>query len=232
MGMTFNDMVSFVRTQGDADSADAPDAMLQVHGRIAYNDILSRKSAWDHLEVKYTLLTVAGQQEYPLSSLSGGTNMSRVYSITSADALRIRLSFITRSDADIVFGLRDNEVTTPTAYTIYNDTIVLYPTPSGAVTLNVHGFREADAWPNGAGSIPDLPDEFHEAISWYMLSGFYMSQEDPQMAGMYLNEYQQMVSRTLAGKANLHQSPRPRIMGGQSNRPRSFVDRIAGMLEG
>lgn len=234
MGMTFADMAGFVRTQADADSTDAPDDMLTVHARIAYHDILSRKSGWDHLEVKYTLLTVASQAEYAFTSLSGGTDMERVYSIASSDALRRRLTFVTRQDAEQLFGFTDQEVTIPAAYTVYNDKIVLFPTPSGAVTLNVRGFRQAAAWPNGSASEPDLPKEFHEAIAWYMLSGYYMAQEDAQMAGMYLNEYQMMVERILAGQSNLHQSPRPRIMGGQNVGAlrRTFSDRIAGMLEG
>lgn len=232
MAMTFDDMISFVRSQGDADAYDAPESLLQVHARVAYNDILSRRSGWDHLEVHYDLTLVAGQQEYTVASDLSGSDMGRIYSITSNTPLRLRLTPITRSDADIMFGLEDHQSATPVAYTLYNGKIVLYPTPSDVKVLKVHGFREAAAWPNGAGSIPDLPSEFHEAIAWYMLSGFFMSQEDTQMAGVYMNEYQMMVERALDGVSNITQSPRPRVLGGQTSYSRPFTERVRGMLEG
>jgi hypothetical protein len=228
--MTFDDMLAFVRAQADADATDAPNSLLEVHARVAYNDILSRRGGWNHFEVHYDLTTVAGQQEYTISSLSA-SDMQRVYSITSNTALRERLTPVTRSDADIIFGLTQTQGT-PTAYNIYNDKIVFYPIPSAARPLKVHGFRAPAVWPNGTGSIPDLPAEFHEAIAWYMLSGFYLSQEDQNMAGMYMNEYQQMVARALTGSSNIQQQPRPRILGGASiGNYRPFTERVRGMLE-
>jgi hypothetical protein len=228
---TFDEMMTFVRLQADADITDAPDSMLKVHARIAYNDILSRRSGWDHLEVKYTLTTVAGQAEYNLSGLSGGATMSRIYSITSAVPIVRRLTWITRSDAEIMFSV--NAIAgEPIAYTLYNGKIVLYPTPStSGRVLTVMGYRDAADWPTSVGSTPDLPTELHDAICWYMLSGYYLSQEDPQMAGTYLNEYQSQVDKFVKGLSAINQGPRPKVMGGSMSTYRSFKEQVKGMLE-
>jgi len=231
MAMTFGDMQTFVRAQADADTTDAPPGLLQVHARIAYNDILARKNSWDHLEVKYTLTTVAGQNTYALSSLTGGADMDRVYSITSQTPILRRLAPMTRSDADLTFGVTAQQSSTPIAYVLSNQSIILYPTPSGVQTLNVLGFRANAVWPNGDGSIPDLPDEFHDAIAWYMLSGYYLSQEDQGMSGMYLQEYNQLVERYLNGISNTRQLPRPMILGGSMALQRPLMERVKGMLE-
>lgn len=229
--MTFDEMVVFVRAQADADATDAPDSMLQVHARVAYNDILSRKTSWDHLEVVYTETCVADQSDYPFSAFSTG-DMDRVYQVTyMAGAIRHRLTYMTRQDAELQYGLSTN-VGIPQAYTVYNDRLVLYPTPSAAFDLVINGFRTAVAWPAGSASAPDLPSEFHDAIAWYMLSGYYMSQEDPQIAGVYSNEYQQQVDRLLNGVSSKTMSPRPLIMGGARNSGRgTFLDFMKGQLE-
>jgi hypothetical protein len=141
------------------------------------------------------------------------------------------LRWITRQDADVLFGDQDT-TGTPTYYTTYADKIVLYPTPSGVITYTVHGYRTAESWPNGAGSEPDLPDVFHDAISLYLLQTYYTAQEDAPMAGLYANDYERLVKRGLDMIQGKHTSPRPRIMGGQSNGSRTFLERVRGMLEG
>lgn len=228
--MTFDEIVTFVRTQADADVTDAPDSLLQVHARVAYNDILSRKNSWDHLEVAYTQTCTAGQQEYPFSGFSSA-DMDRIYSVRYASGgLSHRLTYMTREDAELCFGLV-NQTGFPTAYTVYNDKLVVFPAPSDAYVLTVRGFRAPATWPSGTGSTPDLPTEFHDAIAWYALSGYYMSQEDAQMAGVYMNEYQQQVERCLSGIAGKTQLPRIKIMGGRGLYARPFMERVKGMLE-
>ena len=228
--MTFDEMLTFVRSQADADETDAPTAVLQVHARVAYNDILSRRAAWDFLEVAYTVTTTPGDSEYPLSGLSVD-DMDTVYAVSyTTGGVLHRLTYMTRQDAELQFGLT-TATALPTAYTVANDVITLFPTPSDALTLTVRGFRRPAVWPNGVGSSPDLPDEFHDAIAWYMLSGFYMSQEDTQMAGVYLQEYQAQVDRLLGAYSGRQFSQRPKVMGGQNGGRRSFLEHVRGQLE-
>jgi hypothetical protein len=64
-----------------------------------------------------------------------------------------------------------------------------------------------------------------------MLSGYYLSQEDPQMAGTYLNEYQSQVDKFVKGLSAVNQGPRPKVMGGSMSTYRSFKEQVKGMLE-
>lgn len=232
MAMTLQDMRTFVRTHADADIVDAPDATLDIYGRIAYNDILARRSTWPHLSVSYTLTTVAGQGRYKLSALSTN-NMELVASIVDTTNLGRRLIYMTESDADLAFGTKVSSSTqTATAYTVSDDEILLYPVPSTSGKLyTVRGFKRADVWPNGAGSIPDLPESLHEAISWFMLSNYFLAQEDVQLAGLYLQEYNQMVERFLRAETTKEFSGRPLVMGGQNYMPIGFTRYVRGMLE-
>lgn len=231
MTLTLQEMRDFVRTHADADSTDAPDSNLDVYARIAYNDILSRIS-WPHLQVVYTLSTVAGQGEYAISGLSVG-DMENVTSIVDTTNLGRRLIYMSQSDADLAFGApigATSEVAN--AFTVVNDGLFLYPTPGvTGKTYQVRGRRRAATWPTSAGSVPDLPDTLHPAIAWYMLSSYFLSQEDPQMAGVYLNEYEQMVRRHTQEESGREFSGRPLVMGGQNYYAPNFTRFVRGMLE-
>lgn len=233
MAMTLGQMQDFVRTHADADAEDAPNSSLEVYGRIAYNDILSRRNGWPHLAVTYTLTTVAGQAEYDLSALST-SNMDVITSIVDQVSLGRRLIYMTQADADIAFGTPVASTSDlAVAFTVRGDEIILYPTPSAVKNYVVRGFRTATEWPNGSGSTPDLPDALHEAIAWYMLSSYFLAQEDTQLAGVYMQEYETMVDRHLKNETTREYSSRVMVMGGQNTKYQpNFTRWVRGSLEG
>lgn len=232
MVMTLQQLRDFVRTHADADPVDAPDATLDVYARVAYNDIFARRNAWPHLTVEYTLTTVAGQNTYLLSGLSG-TDMDMVTSIFDGTNLGRRLIYMSESDADLAYGAPSGaQSEVATAYTVINNGIKLFPTPStSGKTYKVRGFRTPTAWPGNASSVPDLPGPLHEAIAWFMLSSYFMSQEDTQLAGVYLSEYNMMVERFLRAETTKEFSGRVLVMGGQNVRVPEFSRWVRGMLE-
>ena len=230
--MTLAEMQSFVRTHADADVEDAPNSSLEVYGRIAYNDILSRRGSWPHLTVAVTFTTTPGQREYPISSIGGGGNLDSVTSVVDTNNFGRRLIYMSQADADIAFGIPASVRTeVASAWTVVGNELVLYPTPSTARTYTVRGTRSAVAWPNGAASTPDLPDPLHEAICWYMLSSYFMAQEDVQMAGVYLQEYEKMVDRFMKDATGKEYSARVKVMGGQNYQQPSFTRWVRAHLE-
>lgn len=229
---TLSEMQTFVRRHADADVEDMPNESLEVYGRIAYNDILSRRNGWPHLAVTYTLTTVANQDEYALSGFST-TDMDIITSVVDEQNLGRRLIYMSQADADIAFGIPVSATAgIAVAYTIRGNNIILYPTPGNVKQYRVRGFRAAATWPNGAGSTPDLPASLHEAISWYMLSNYFLAQEDTQLAGVYMQEYEQMVDRFLKNETTREYSSRVVTMGGSGNRVPSFTRWVRGNLEG
>jgi len=206
---------------------------LEVYARIAYNDILSRRDSWPHLAEVGVLAVTAGQSAYPLSSLTGvSTPMDEVSSIVDQTTIGRRLIYMTRADADETFGHPSTAGSeTALAYTIEGDSIVLFPTPTASRTYVVRGFRSAGVWPAGAGSAPDLPLALHEAICWYMLSSYFMAQEDTQLAGAYLREYEMMVERHIRSESMKEYSARVPVMGGQNYKSMSFTRWVRGMIE-
>ena len=230
--MTLDDMMAFVRLHADADTSDAPSSSLTVYARMAYNDILARRVGWPHLQVNYTLTTVANQYNYPLSGLSV-TDMDVVTAVVdNVSRPSRRLIAITRSDADFMYaGPTFNTSANAQHYLVENDTIVLFPTPSAVKTYVVRGYRAASAWPNGGGSEPNLPRVFDEAICWFMLSQYFLSQEDTTLAGVYMGEYQQQVERWVKSETSKTMVANPNIMGGAGQASPSWLRSVRGGLE-
>lgn len=231
--MIQSDMFAFVRTQADADTVDAPDVNLTVYARMAYNDILSRRAAWPHLSVEYSLSTVVGQQDYAFTSISTG-DLDRITDVTSTSNLGTRVVYVTPTDATLYFGSpAAPQSIQATAYTIVkNSTLRFFPKPASVQTYTVVGFKNAATWPAAAGSSPDLPRAFDEAICWFMLSRYYLSQEDQQLATQYMNEYERFVETFLRNETSKRYDPRPTVMGGNNrNFTPSFMDRVRGSLE-
>jgi hypothetical protein len=226
---TLQELRDFVRTHADADSTDAPDSSLDVYARIAYNDIHTRTS-FPQLQVTYTFTTVAGQQDYLFAGIGA---LDKVTSIIDTTNLGRRLIYMSESDADLAFGApigATSEVAN--AYTVVNGVLKLYPKPSVTGKLyTVRGLRTPNTWPNGAGSTPDLPVVLHDAIAWYMLSSYFMSQEDLQMAGMYLREYEAMVDKFVRNESFKDYGARNHVMGGQNYKNPDFTRWVLGMLE-
>lgn len=232
MAMTLGEMRDFVRLHADADEVDAPNATLNVYGRIAYNDILSRTS-WPHFAVSYILTTVAGQSEYPFSTFSQ-TNMDEITAVVDTTNLGRRLVYMSQSDADLAFGQPINaQSEVANAFTVVNDSLILYPIPSTTGKLyTVRGRRAPAAWPGNTNSVPDLPGQLHEAIAWYMLSSYFMSLEDPTMAGVYMNEYEGMVRRHTRSYSIREYKALPLVIGGQNYPQPDFTRWVRGQLEG
>lgn len=227
--MNLSEMITFVRTHADTDSTDAPDASLEVYARAAYNDIRRRVSQWIDNSDQDTLTTVADTASYALSGLTNGD----IEYVTGVVGPTETLQYVTWDHYLQMEDGPDVDYSTSEAdyYTVRNDTIWLFPKPSSAgVAYTVYGYRGFNTWPDGSAE-PDLPREFDEVICWYMLSRYYMAQEDVELAQLYLRDYETGVNRFIAA-AMRQDSHSPKIWGGARPRRMGYADWVRRMTEG
>lgn len=227
--MNLSEMSVFVRTHADTDEIDAPDSTMTVYARAAYNDIRRRVSQWIDNTTSATLTTVADQPSYTLAGLTGAT----IEYVTGIVGPTEKLTYITwdnylefEDGPDIDYSNYEAQY-----YTVRNGIIYLFPKPSSAsVSYTVYGYRAFTDWPVGSEE-PDLPREFDEAICWYMLSRYYMSQEEPELAGLYLRDYETAVNRFIASSMR-QDSHSPKILGGSRRKPMAYDAWVRRMTEG
>lgn len=249
-GMTLQDLRNFVRIHADTDITDAPDSTLDTYARMAHYDIAQRvnlqfsqyrDSDTASLETtanvaSYTnLADVSAGYRYQSAELYSSTTPWKVLDVSySGGAVNdYPLVYVTLEDGERMFAssaTRERAV----AYTVLNGNIILFPTPStDFVTYRVR--CQPDQIANvmtAAGDEPSLPESLHPAIGWYMLAQYYLAQEDVQLSGVYMQEYEAMVERFKRYHATRDFGKRVNLMGGQNVRPMSFMRLVRGAVEG
>jgi hypothetical protein len=185
MAYTLDQMRIYVRQHLDLDESEVPNELLDVWAGDASIKISRSRKRWPFFETSWVLTTVAGQQDYSLSALS--PTPDEVVSIVRNDR---RLAFMGRDEAEAAYLPYQTSTGFVTFYNVWNDTLRLYPTPDMADTLHLRGYRKVNDWvADGAGAYPDFPTDFHDAIRLYLVGMAYLQQEDPEMAGQFINAF-------------------------------------------
>lgn len=186
MSMTVLDMRTFVREHLDSDSEELPDSLLDVYRREATNRIELSSQRWSFYESEFSFDTVAGDQTYPLTSFSVtiGTKTSYLDSVLGVEGPTWRLDPIGHESARERFAATTYQGR-PRWWSLWADTIYLWPTPTAIESFVVRGYRsplEATA----SSDLPDLPSEFHTLIAEWMLGRAYMQMDDERMGMQFL----------------------------------------------
>lgn len=228
--MNLTDMTAFVRLQADADVEDAPQDTLEVYARAAYKDITRRIHAWPELRVNVTLTTTAGEDEYDFNTFAPD-NMEFIQTVVGENDI---VDFVPYHEMLMLqegVGVSQSALDA-TYYSVSNETLVLWPTPTETRTYTIRGRRGFAEWPLGA-TEPDLPREFDEAICWYMLSKYFAAQEDLELSQVYLGDYERAVSRFIASSIRTSaQTARPLILGGRRRYGLDYKSWVRRNVEG
>lgn len=211
--MIFNDMKTFVRLQADTDAVDAPDATLEVYALQAFDDIRRRISSWVDRMVSDTLTTVDGMGSY---SLTGGqfanANLEYVRSVHGPTSTLVHVPF---SVFQRISQGSDQTTSEATYWSVNNGTLWLWPTPSAVASYTVWGYQKFTDWALAA-TEPDLPVELHRSILHYMLSQYYLNQEDLDMSQKYMQQYEASIARFIASSMR-QDNALPRVLGGRAH---------------
>ena len=167
-----------------------------------YNFVL--RELWPFREVTDTITTVAGTQEYTLSSEFTDIDAQNVQTVTLQGTINRKLVYWPYSQlrADQPdFDLIGTSV--PERYYLKTGSIGLWPSPNDVYTVNVDYYKvptelSADA------DTPIIPVAYREALVQYALSHEHDFNTDPDLAQKAMNTYEQIV--TLA-RQNLLSQP-------------------------
>jgi len=185
MAYTLDQLRVYVRQHLDLDESEVPNSLLDVWARDATIKIARTRKRWPFFETSWVLTTVAGQSDYPLSAFD--PDCDEITSIVRNDR---RLIFMGRDEAEAAYLPYQTSAGFVSYYNVWGDNLRLYPTPDQADVLDLRGYRKVYDWvADGAGAIPDFPEDFHDAVRLYLLGMAYMQQEDPEMASQFINAF-------------------------------------------
>lgn len=176
MAYTLEQLRNYVRQHLD---------LLDVWARDASIKISRTRKRWPFFETSWSLVTANGVRDYSLSSIS--SNVEEITSIVRNDR---RLMYLGRDEAEAAYLPYQQSGGYVTYWNVWGDTLRLYPTPSGVDLLDVRGYRKLNDWvADGAGAVPDFPEDFHDAVRLYLLAQAYLQQEDPEMYQQFITSF-------------------------------------------
>jgi len=190
--MNLQQIRDFVRLTLDVDDEELPDTILNIFIQEGANKCQRASQAYSFYGVEYNLLTIANQQAYvvfnPTSNASGITRPLR--SIESVRSTNFALRPVSHVAARRYFRSSQAATTNPYRWSIWGESIYLWPKPSAGVTLSIQGYRQPSDWiATGAGGVPDMPEEFHEVIAYWALHRGYLQQDDIEMAQVFASTF-------------------------------------------
>ena len=219
MGMTVADLRSFVRDHLDSDTDELPDSLLDVYRQEGTDRIVQSSRSWSFYETTVTFTTTANDNTYALSALS-----TPLRDIVGVEGPRWRCKPLSYENARETFARTVAATGEPRWYSIWADTLYLWPTPPSAYSMTVRGYR-FPAVATSYSDEPDLPDEFHRLIGYWMLAQAYRQFDDEGMAGQLFGSFEQQLAIL---RERYESAPRGGIsvLGGDRRGPRYAPGRL------
>lgn len=181
--MTLQGIRDFVRTHLDVDEDDLPNVLLDQFVFEGSTRVARAEKRWPFYAESWTLMTVADQSDYTFAFIGGG--LDQVQSIRSEN---YDLQWLGRDESHGYWPPNTTTSGEPRYWSVWGSTLRLHPTPDAEYELTIYGFREAEDWvADGAGGVPDFPEELHNTVTTWALARAYSHQDDPEMAAFYMD---------------------------------------------
>lgn len=209
--MNLDELRTVVRAQTQTTSGDLADPVIDVFLQQAFERTINGETRWPFYESHWDLTLPAGEMMMPLP---GDVNQSGIMALY--DTVRnFRLTQIAGEYGDDHFAGPQVGTLNPVMYSIWNDTIYLWPRVQSSVEdrfYRLRGYRLPVTWLTPAQE-PDCDARFHLPLTHYAVALAYAQQEDETLETVYMDRWQRDVE--LAHRAIMdprHQ--RPLVMSG------------------
>lgn len=207
-GYTLQQIRDQVRNTVELDSTDIPDSVIDLFVQEGFDRIVSDQPRWSFYETNFSFTTVTSQRAYTFASIS--STLGDIDGVEHSSWLLLPISH------QLAQGqyAGSNVTGTPTNFSVWNNSLYLWPTPSAAITISVYGYRNPTDWvAAGSGTQPDLPTVFHPLLVLWALSRVYMQQDDAQMGQLLRNMFNEQF-RVIKSTATRLLIAEPSIVGG------------------
>lgn len=221
MALSLQEMRDFIRTHLDLEVEDLPDILIDRWLREGSKRIERAEVRWPYFEkiISYTF-TSNPFGYYPLTGIS--SDLDQVAAIRFASGSFPSLQFIGH-DAMDELNMFSPKTGRPRYFTNWAGSLLLYPSVDTSYATFIRGYRSAVNWiANGAGAVPDLPDELHNTVMTWGLSKAYAQQEDPEMASFFERQFSDEV-KEMARRLVVMPNQQPLVMNGGHIRRTSML---------
>lgn len=166
---------------------------VKININLGYHDFVLREQ-WPFREVTGTLSTVAGTQEYDLSSNFSDLDENNITSVSLQGNSSRKLTYwpfqqlrANQPDFDLIGS------SVPERYYLKAGKIGLWPVPNAVYTVAID-YSLTPTELSGDSDTPVIPVSYREALGQYALSLEHDFNTDPDLAQKAMNRYEQIVT--------------------------------------
>jgi hypothetical protein len=125
----------------------------------------------------------------------------------------------------------DNDIEgIPAYWSLWGSAINLWPKPDSAYTIRIMGYRRYNInWLSDGNLAIDIDPEFHMPLMNYVLARIFQFQEDPDMAAIYMNNYEQGVAMIRGWKTAVNRNQQMVLSGGLQLNPYDYYRYMANL---
>lgn len=201
MSMTRQQLRNFVREYYDLDITELPDSLIDVFLNDGFNRAKRATARWPFYEFTGSFTTTAGVAAYQITGVN--LDLLNIDRLLGAD---FDLQWLDPHTAESTWFPSQETAGKPYRYSIWANTIRLWPKPDAAYDIVVRGYKKAQ-WGADAGAVPDIPEEFHELIGTWAVGRTAAQQDDPGQAQLHAQAFNEGVSELKHLYANTGPGP-------------------------
>lgn len=186
MGISLAQMREYVWGYFELDNEDLPTSLIDRWAEEGWTRVYRHVKRWPHYEDTQIFTTTEGIKSYP-------SPLPYIESIYGPEGL---MSWMEHTEAKRYWDQGGTVATNaaPQAWSQRGNQIFLWPTPNSAYTLTLEGHRQPSPFTSaGAGSEPDLPEDFHQLVLGWVMHRCYQHQDDFEGAQLELAEFDAML---------------------------------------
>lgn len=188
MAMTLQQIRDYVRDHMDLEEDDLPNHVLDTFIREGSRRIERADAHWPFYQAITTFTLSPEQGRIKLAEVAD--DLDKLVLLKRGDDQLLRYVGVRE-----LMQLRETRRSRPTYWTQWGDTLIFWPTPDTEAEIQLLYYRRPHDWvADGAGGVPDMPEELHEAIASWALAHAYAQQEDPEMAALYIQKWQDQLT--------------------------------------
>lgn len=190
----------------DANQVVVDDAGWLGYLNDAYADVIAASPLWPFLRGSTSSLTfTAGVQTVALPT--DVFRVSRVYDLTN----QYRLRALQGNNGALRKYPQQDETGTPRDYEIFGTSLIVYPIPDAAVTLQVRYWKPPADLASGS-DVPAFPSQYHRALVEGALMAAYVDDGNLDQAAAYKARYDGILVKLTRDILSTQQDRAPAIV--------------------
>lgn len=187
-----------------------------------FQKIVALSTRYPYYQAEYGFTTSANLRNYttfsqvlptiqPNKTLSDVNQMISVVNNTNAGNALI---YLDKFKLESIWVGANDIPGIPVYFTFWANTLQLYPEPDDAYSITLRGYRRPDlGWLQDENLNIDISPEFQLPLANYVMARIFQYQEDPEMANVYMRNYEQEVA-IIQSNLTAPNSNQPIIMSG------------------